>query len=160
MNLVTLAPFWLVLALQMTLMAAALEDGWRLRISNLIPLTLIALAFVAIVIAGPSISLWQNLVLFAVLLLVGTFLFSARFLGGGDVKLLASCGLWFDLASGWKMLVAVAICGGLLAILLLSIRPVMPAVARGRFVALQPRSGIPYGIGIAAGTAVMIWLLR
>ena len=159
MNLVLLAPSWLILGLLLCLMAAAIEDAARLRISNLLPLTIIALAVVAISIAGPNRSLWQNLLLFSALLVVGTFLFSARLLGGGDVKLLASCGLWFDLSQGWRMLAAVAIAGGLLAITLLSIRPVVPAVAH-RVLLLKPKTGIPYGIAIAAGTAAIIGVLR
>lgn len=159
MNLVLLAPSWLILGLLLCLMAAAIEDAARLRISNLLPLTIIALAVVAISIAGPNRSLWQNLLLFSALLVVGTFLFSARLLGGGDVKLFASCGLWFDLSQGWRMLAAVAIAGGLLAITLLSIRPVVPAVAH-RVLLFKPKTGIPYGIAIAAGTAAIIGVLR
>jgi prepilin peptidase CpaA len=159
MNLVALAPFWLVSVFLVALAAAALEDGWRLRISNLIPLTIIILAIVAIVIAGPRIALWQNLTLFAALLVIGTFLFSARLLGGGDAKLLASCGLWFDLSGGWRMLVIVAIAGGVLAMLILSMRLVVTEGAR-RWIPLKPKSGVPYGVAIAAGTAVAIWLWR
>ena len=159
MNLVGLAPLWLISALLVVLAAAAVEDGWRLRISNLIPLTIIIIAIVAIVIAGPRMALWQNLTLFAALLVIGTFLFSARLLGGGDVKLLASCGLWFDLSGGWRMLVIVAIAGGILAMLILSIKLVAPESAR-RWIPLKPNSGVPYGVAIAAGTAVAIWLWR
>ena len=159
MNLIAVAPFWLVSALLVALAAAALEDGWRLRISNLIPLTIIILAIVAIALAGPRIALWQNLTLFAALLVIGTVLFSARLLGGGDVKLLASCSLWFDFSGGWRMLVIVAIAGGVLAMLILSMRLVVPEGAR-RWIPLKPKSGLPYGVAIATGTAVAIWLWR
>ncbi|MEO6248341.1 MAG: prepilin peptidase [Sphingomicrobium sp.] len=159
MNLVALAPLWLVSALFIALAAAALEDGWRLRISNVIPLVILALAIVATALAGPRIALWQNVALFIALLVVGTFLFSARLLGGGDVKLFASCGLWFDLSGGWRMLVMVAIAGGLLAILILSLRTLVP-VGTPRWLPLRPKSGIPYGVAIAAGTAAAIGLLR
>ena len=159
MNIVALAPFWLISAFLVALAAAALEDGWRLRISNMFPLAIILLAIVAFALAGLRIALWQNLTLFAALLVFGTFLFSAHLLGGGDVKLLASCGLWFDLSAGWRMLTIVAIAGGLLAILILSVRLVVPDDAH-RWIPLRPRSGIPYGVAIAAGTAVAIAILR
>lgn len=159
MNLVALAPLWLVSALFITLAAAALEDGWRLRISNLIPLAILALAIVACALAGPHIALWQNFALFVALLVVGTFLFSANLLGGGDVKLLASSGLWFNLSEGWRMLVIVAIAGGLLAMLILALRTLVPDRAY-RWLPLRRKSGIPYGVAIAAGTAAAIGLMR
>ncbi len=80
-------------------------------------------------------------------------------LGGGDVKLLAACGLWFNLSSGWKMLVAVAIAGGLIAILLISIRPAI-GKPTASWIVLRPRGGIPYGIAIALGTATLAAFLR
>ena len=159
MNLVALAPLWLVLALLIALAAAAIEDGWRLRISNLIPLAILALGIVACALAGLRIALWQNFALFIALLVVGSFLFSANLLGGGDVKLLASSSLWFNLSGGWQMLVMVAIAGGLLAILILSLRTLLPDRAH-RWIPLRPKSGIPYGVAIAAGTVATIGLLR
>lgn len=159
MNLVHLAPSWLVVILLIVLIAAAAEDGWRLRISNAFPIVIIIGAFVAAILAGPTLSLWQNLLLFAATLTIGTFFFSADILGGGDVKLLATCGLWFNLSAGWKMLVAVAIAGGLIAILLISIRPIFGRT-NATWILLRPRGGIPYGIAIAAGAATMSVMLR
>ena len=159
MNLAHLAPTWLVAILYLVLLGAAAEDGWRLRISNVFPILVIAGAVVAAILAGPTLALWQNLLLFAALLTVGTFLFSAGMLGGGDVKMLAACSLWFNLASGWKMLVAVAIAGGLIAIFLISIRPAI-GKPTASWIVLRPRGGIPYGIAIAFGTATLAALLR
>lgn len=161
MNLAAEAPAWLIDLLFLLLFLAALEDGWRLRISNLFPIAIIGTALVTVVFVGLSLSLWQNVALFAVMLVVGTMLFSAGQLGGGDVKLLAACALWFDLSSGWRMLVAVALAGGLLTALILLLRPLLLRTGEGsRWVVLRPRGGIPYGIAIAIGTAVMITLLR
>lgn len=160
MNLIATAPLWLVAVLALLLAGAAIEDAWRLRIANLFSIGIIAGAVVAAIVAGPTLALWQNLTLFAALLVIGTFLFGAGLLGGGDVKLFAACGLWFDLSGGWRMLVATAIAGGLLAIVLLSMRPVMPNRIRRRLIVLQPKGGIPYGIAIAAGTAAMIGNFR
>lgn len=160
MNLIATAPLWLVAVLALLLAGAAIEDAWRLRIANLFSIGIIAGAVVAAIVAGPTLALWQNLTLFAALLVIGTFLFGAGLLGGGDVKLFAACGLWFDLSGGWRMLVATAIAGGLLAIVLLSMRPVMPDRIRRRLIVLQPKGGIPYGIAIAAGTAAMIGNFR
>ena len=159
MNLAQFAPAWLVAIVYLVLLFAAAEDGWRLRISNAFPILVMAGAVVAALLGGPTLALWQNLLLFAALLTVGTFLFSAGMLGGGDVKLLAACSLWFNLASGWKMLVAVAIAGGLIAILLISIRPIV-GKQTAQWILLRPKGGIPYGIAIAAGTSMLMALLR
>ena len=159
MNLAQAAPGWLIAILYLVLIAAAAEDGWRLRISNAFPLLIIAGAITAAILAGPTLGVWQNLLLFAALLAVGTFLFGAGLLGGGDVKLLAACGLWFDLSTGWRMLVAVAIAGGLVAVLLIAIRPLV-GKPTAKWVVMRPRGGIPYGIAIAAGTATLVALQR
>ena len=160
MILAASAPSWLVGLLFVLLLGAALEDGWRLRISNLFPIGIIALAVVAAALAKPDPSVWQNGAMLVGLLILGTLLFGARLMGGGDVKLLATSGLWFDLSSGWKMLVAVAIAGGLLAVLLLSIRPMIRTGANSQWIVLRPKGGIPYGIAIAAGVAALVTLLR
>ena len=160
MNLIAAAPAWLLVLLGLLLAGAAIEDAWRLRIANLFSIGIIAGAAVAAVLAGPTLALWQNFALFAGLLVVGTFLFGAGLLGGGDVKLFAACALWFDLSGGWRMLVAAALAGGLLAIFLLSVRPVVPPPISRRFIALRARGGIPYGVAIAAGTAAMMAVLR
>lgn len=157
MNLAVNAPAWLLAALFVLLIAAAAEDGWRLRISNLFPLAIIAGAGIAVVLQGPAMLLWENFVIFAAMLFVGTLLFGANLLGGGDVKLLAACGLWFGLDGGWRMLVATAIAGGLLAVILLSIRPMFRDPS---WAVLKRRGGIPYGIAVAAGTTAAIAWLR
>lgn len=159
MNLAAQAPLWLVGILLLVLLGAALEDGWRLRISDTFPVAIIVAAILAAALIGPTLGLWQNVVLSAGLLIAGTFLFSAGLLGGGDVKLFSACGLWFDLASGWKMLVLASLAGGLLAILLLSSRSLIPKRARV-WIVLRPRGGIPYGIAISAGTATLVTLMR
>ena len=130
-----------------------------MRISNAFPLLVIAGAVVAATLVGTTLAVWQNLLLFAALLAVGTLLFGSGMLGRGDVKLLAACGLWFNLSSGWKMLVVVAIPGGLIAILLISIRPAI-GKPTASWIVLRPRGGIPYSIAIALGTATLAALLR
>ena len=104
------------------LVAAAAEDAARLRISNVLCVAILAAAFVTIAIAGPERALWQNVVVFGTLLIVGTALFAAGRLGGGDVKLLAATGLWFDIRGGAVMLVSVLLAGGVLALVILAFR--------------------------------------
>jgi prepilin peptidase CpaA len=160
-NLAAAAPLWLALVFALMLIAAAAEDALRLRISNLTVAILIVAAIAAAIIAGVQLSLWQNLVVFAVLLLAGMPLFAAGRLGGGDVKLLAAVGLWFSIKGAATMLIAVMIAGGVLAIVVLILRSFSwSEAARTRAVILRPKGGIPYGVAIAAGALIAMALQR
>jgi len=160
-NLALAAPNGLALILSILLVAAAVEDAIRLRISNITVLLVLASAVLAAVLAGPEIGLWQNLVVFLGLLAVGTPMFAAGKLGGGDVKLLAAAGLWFDLRGALWMLIAVAIAGGVLALLVLVVRSFgWRDELRRRVVLLRPGGGIPYGVAIAAGSLIAMTFER
>ena len=161
MNLLASAPAWLAAILYVLLVIAALEDGWRMRIGNLTSGAIAIGAFVAIALDGPIVGLWQNLLLFVGVLAIGTVFFSRSWMGGGDVKLLAAGGLWCDFSTGWKMLVAVALAGGLETVLILLSRG-FPWSDRTleRVEFLRRRGGIPYGIAIAAGLILVTWWSR
>lgn len=161
MNLAVLAPQWLALVFSGLLVAAAVEDAVRLRISNITVLLVIVAAVVAAVVLRPALSLWQNLAVFAALLAIGTPLFAAGKLGGGDVKLLAAVGLWFNLKGAFWMLVDVLLAGGVLAILIIALRSLgWSEKIRRRAVILRPGGGIPYGVAIAAGALIAMALQR
>ena len=161
MNLAAEAPPWLALVFAGLLLVAAAEDAMRLRISNVIVLLVIFAASAAAVMAGVQLALWQNLAVFLVLLVAGTPLFAAGKLGGGDVKLLAAVGLWFSIKSAATMLIAVLLAGGVLAIVVLALRTISwGETARQRAVILRPKSGIPYGVAIAAGALIAMALQR
>lgn len=147
MNLVQTAPLWLLIILGILLAAAAIEDAVRLRISNLTCLGVLLAAVVAMALAGFELRLWQNAVNFAVLLGIGMVLFASGKVGGGDVKLLAALGLWFNLAGGIWMIAAVMIAGGVFALLFIIFR-----MFQGRKAKRGERGGlIPYGLAIVAG---------
>lgn len=155
MNLAATAPAWLSLLLVALLILAAAEDAWRMRISNLTVAAILLGAVTAAIVAGPTLALWQNLVLFAGLLAVGVPMFAARKLGGGDVKLLAASGLWFNLHGGLLMILWTVLAGGVLALLILFMRLFnWPERIRARVAVLRPGSGIPYGVAIAVGTLI------
>ena len=161
MNLLSAAPSWLAALLYILLVVAAIQDGWRMRISNWISAAIIVGAFVAVALDGPIVGLWQNLLLFAGMLIAGTFMFGRNWMGGGDVKLLAAGALWCDFLSGLQMLVAVALAGGLETILILYARKYDWSEATlDRVEFLRRRGGIPYGIAIAAGLILVTWWLR
>ena len=156
MNLIDQAPTLVVGLFALLLAAAAIEDAVRLRISNLISAAILVLAVVAAVVVGPQVQLWQNLVVFAVLLALGTLLFSTGKFGGGDVKLLAVTGLWVDFVGALWLLSTIFIAGGLLAVVILTSRMVAPESLKKRVDVLRPGAGIPYGIAIAIGALLRI----
>ncbi|GAA4744718.1 prepilin peptidase [Sphingomonas daechungensis] len=161
MNLAALSPQWLAIVLTVLLLAAAVEDAVRLRIANIVVLLVLAGAVLAAFLTGPQLSLWQNGAVFIVLLLLGTPMFAAGKLGGGDVKLLAALGLWFDLKGALWMMVAVALAGGVLALLVLAVRSFnWSDDARKRIILLRPGGGIPYGVAIAAGGLIAMGFQR
>ena len=147
---------WLALGL---LLAAALTDlAWR-RIPNGIA-ALVALVGLARQGVGGA---------FGVALLAGALVFLGCLLlwqrgalGGGDVKLLAAASLLVPPALVPAQLLAVALAGGGLALLHLSLRPLLRAesLPRGplRREARRIRAGapMPYGVAIALGTAVIL----
>ncbi len=161
MNLTAEAPHWLALILIALLAAASIEDAVRLRISNLISAAILAGAVAAAIIVGPELSLWQNVAVFVGLLVIGTAVFALGMMGGGDIKLLAATGLWFDLPGAFLMIMSVLIAGGLLALLLLAARLIgWSDATRERIVVLKRRGGIPYGIAIAGGATLALSIAR
>lgn len=161
MNLLAAAPDWLAAILLILLLVAAIEDGWRLQISDWTSGAIALAAFVAIGVNGPIVGLWQNFLLFAAMLAIGTVMFARGWMGGGDIKLLAASALWFDLSSGWRLLVSIAVAGGIVALTVILLRNLpWPDKARQRVLLLKPREGIAYGIAIALGVALMAYWLR
>lgn len=161
MSLLASAPHWLAALLFLFLALAALEDLWRMEINDWVCGVVAGAAFLAVAMNGPAGELWQNLLLFALVLGLGTLLFVRGWMGGGDVKLLAASSLWFDLGHGWKMLVAVAIAGGLeaLVVMLLRVLP-WPNKLRNRVAVLRRTEGIPYGVAIGLGVTVIGFSVR
>ena len=161
MNLLILSPVWLAWLFAALMTAAAIQDAVQLKISNLICLGVLIAAIVAMWLAGPELALWQNFGVLVGLLVIGTPLFATGKMGGGDIKLLAAAGLWFDLRGAFTMLIWVLIAGGLLALLILVVRTLgWSENARGRVHLLKRGGGIPYGIAIAAGTLLAGAVMR
>lgn len=154
MSIAAGAPTWLFALLLLLLALAAVEDGWRLRISNLIVAGVAASAVAAMAWIGIGWQAWQPALMAVAILAVGTPMFAAGWMGGGDIKLLAASVLWFTLDGGWKMLVAVAMAGGLLTIVTLTMRFVVGSKRNAKIAILRRGTSVPYGIAVATGVAV------
>jgi prepilin peptidase CpaA len=151
MNLVPGSPGWLVALLFVAIVAAAIEDFLRLKISNLTCLAVFVTAIIAMILHGFSPDLWQNAAVFAALLGAGFLLFALGKMGGGDVKFLACLGLWVDINDGVWLLATSLIAGGILAAIYIIVRWGR-ATRDGK---KYKSKGIPYGIAIAAGAALV-----
>jgi prepilin peptidase CpaA len=158
MNLFATSPDWIVWILIALLAAATIQDTVQLKISNVISGAVLVLAIVAMALAGFSLGLWQNALVFAVVFAIGAFLFARDVLGGGDVKLFAAVALWVDLATALRLVLTIVLVGGLVAILIIVLRLISPKWLTSRVRTLQPKAGIPYGIAIAAGTLLIVSL--
>lgn len=146
MNLVPSAPIWLLALLFAAMAAAAIEDFIRLRISNITCAVVLVAAIIAMILQGFSLELWQNAVVFAILLTCGTLMFSAGKIGGGDVKLFASLGLWVNISAGIWLVSFSLLAGGVLAVIYIVVRQL-----RGG----AKSKGIPYGLAIVAGASIV-----
>jgi prepilin peptidase CpaA len=141
--------YGLLCALAIALVVAAFTDIRRRQIDNWLT--------AAIALAAPlywwaaGISLWPGVAI-QVGIALATFavlavLFALRMMGGGDVKLLAAVALWIEPAWFLKLLVVMALVGGVLTIVL----GVVHVIRRERH-----RLAVPYGVAISAAG---LWVL-
>lgn len=107
---------------------------------------------------------WQGaLVAFGGLFLFGIILFAGNIMGGGDVKLLAACGLWTGTQALVSFLIATSLLGGALTLLLILGRPVLGYLwLRFNSTKVLPRifeksAPIPYGLAIAGAMLMALW---
>lgn len=144
------------------LLAAA--AGWDLAsytIPNVLSLALVgAFAVLAFAIGMMPGTIGMHM-LAGVLALAAEFtLFALGYVGGGDAKLFGAIVLWFGFRNLLDFAFLVSLFGGGLALLLLSLRRwPLPAALMGQswLVRLHDsRSGIPYGIALAAGALILL----
>lgn len=146
-----------LVAYTVLLVAAMAFDVWRFEIPNTISIALVV-TFIGAGLSDPGAVDWFShasaaIVVFA----VGLLLFGFGIAGGGDVKLMAAAALWMGLPLLPLYLVSTALLGGLLCIVLLSLRALVrvPTLARclpARMTSLPiiaNRRHVPYAVAIA-----------
>ncbi|EFO33155.1 peptidase A24A prepilin type IV [Roseibium sp. TrichSKD4] len=150
------------LAFPFLVIRAAVSDLLTMTIPNKISIVLCVLFALYAPIVGLG---WQDIGLHlaggAVVFVVCFCMFAMNWMGGGDAKLLTAVALWF----GWSadllnFLFATAVFGMLLTLFLILIRPVLvlpERLARIEWLThlLHPKTGIPYGLAIAAGALLV-----
>jgi prepilin peptidase CpaA len=148
---------WAVLLVfPVCLLVAGVSDVGSYVIPNWVSILLAAAFLAGAVVAGmPWPTIAWHAGTGAAMFLLGFVLFALRAMGGGDVKLLAACALW----TGWpelpRLILYVALFGGVFGLLLLAMRRVVrnrPEPGRAWVARLMAsKQGIPYGAAIAAG---------
>ena len=128
----------LVLLLVALLALAACWDLMSFTIPNALSLVLIAAFVLFVAVSGMTLG----------------------HVGGGDAKLFACIALWLGFSSLAEFAIVASLFGGGLALLIISLRSVpLPASLSGQswIVRLHDsRSGIPYGVALAAGALVVL----
>ncbi len=130
--------------------------------------------------------LLMSLVIFGVVLIVAFGLFSLQYMGAGDAKYLAVVSIWFGFAKVFQLILLIAVAGGVLAVICLVLQPYIlrgsdlmwTLFQKGetRFPFLQyvwigsgsgperekreniPPRMIPYGVAIATGSILMMFI--
>lgn len=142
----------------------ALAAGWDLAsytIPNLLSLAIVAVFLAFAAITGLNLSvLGAHFAAAGVALVAGFTLFALRWIGGGDAKLFAATALWFGFSDLMTYALVAAVIGGALTLVLLLVRRVpLPAfLIRQDWIARlhDHRSGVPYGVALAAGALVVL----
>jgi len=147
----------LILCFPALVLAAAVSDATSFTIPNWMSLALLAIFPVAALAAGlPPSAIGLHFAVGTTVLVVGIGMFVMRWIGGGDAKVLAAVALWVGWPAILTLLVGAALAGGLLAIVLITLRSdrVRPVIVLGppwinRLA--DKGEGVPYGVAIAAG---------
>ncbi|MEL6830099.1 MAG: prepilin peptidase [Pseudomonadota bacterium] len=84
---------------------------------------------------------------------IAVLLFSMNVFGGGDAKMIPAVALWIGPSGMMSFVVFMAIAGGVLTILIVVLRGVLPQPATPGFAyeTLTKGAGVPYGVAIAIG---------
>lgn len=139
----------LLAGLAIALLVAAFTDIRRRQIDNWLNGAIVAGAPLYWWASG--LSLWPGVAwqlgLAAVTLIILAVLFAVRAMGGGDVKLLTALALWIEPLWFGRLLVGMALIGGLLTLILGAWH-----VMRRR----RERLAIPYGVAISSAG---LWVL-
>lgn len=156
-----IAQFLLLAVLPALLAAAASWDLASFTIPNFLSLALAGtFALFALVLSFSPGAVGLHLLTGFAGLAIGFALFALNYIGGGDAKLYAAMSLWLGPHDLLSYTLVAAILGGVLTLTLLALRqwPLPVGLARQGWILKlhDQRSGIPYGVALAAGAFVIL----
>jgi prepilin peptidase CpaA len=136
------------------LLAAAMFDMWRFEIPDTLSWLLLGSA-AGYGLATPGFGWLSHAAAPLLMFGIGLFVFSRGWLGGGDVKLMIALAGWTGLAGLPIQLALISITGGILALVLITLRASVATAATDP--AHWPRlfrkdAPLPYAVAIAAGS--------
>lgn len=146
----------IAIALSGVLVWASISDIRVRRIPNASVLVVLGL-YVVLAAINRGVGVVSGLEAAVIAFAVTFALYWFNIVGAGDAKLFASVALFAGLAGLPMLAFATALFGGLVAVVSILTRPTRALVM------LQLRGkgdfgrGVPYGVAIAAGTAVVVW---
>jgi prepilin peptidase CpaA len=147
-----LVPEALAIAALACLVAAAIADIRAYEIPDGLSIALLATA-IGYGVLTPGFGWLSHGAAVLLMFGIGLLLFARGWMGGGDVKLLVAIAGWTGLSGLVGQLTAVALAGGMLALVLIIARRVLagrPAKTLPKL--FRPDAPLPYAIAIAAGT--------
>jgi len=168
------APLWIAIPVVMLAILAARSDVATRRIPNRLTFPALLLGLAAHLAVGGVAGLWSAIAGagIAMLLLVPGWL--AKWMGAGDVKLMAAMGAWLAFPQAVMAVLASLVAGGVLAIVVaLRHRKFFEMLRnaawigawglgarRGRFTAPPITSGVrfPFAVAVLAGSTFALWV--
>jgi prepilin peptidase CpaA len=138
----------------------ALYDATSFTIPNWISLALAGLyAPAALMLGTPPLTVGACYLIGLIVLLAGMGMFAMGWIGGGDAKLLAAAVIWIGWPHVLSFVLATALAGGALAVVLATARTSRLQLYAARSPAwvaqlMAPGGPAPYGIAIAIGGLV------
>lgn len=147
----------LVLVFPALAIVGGLKDVTSFTIPNWISAALVLAFFpVALLVGVPIGDIGISTLVGVGALIAGMGMFAAGWIGGGDAKLFAACGLWIGWPAVFPFVLVTGLCGGGLAVSLLLLRSayLKPLTSFGPawFGRLAtPGGDVPYGVAICAG---------
>ena len=156
-----IAEILVVVALPVLLAAAAGWDLASFTIPNFINIAVIAVFPLFALAAGlPLNAVGFHLLAGFAGLAIGFALFALGYIGGGDAKLFAGIALWLGFADLMPYALLASVFGGFLTLGLLMLRqwPLPETLARQNWILKlhDSRSGVPYGVALAAGAFILL----
>ncbi|HEY2008261.1 MAG TPA: prepilin peptidase [Rhizomicrobium sp.] len=156
-----IAEVLIIVALPLLLLAAGVWDLASFTIPNFLTATLLVVFVLFAFAAGLGLSAtgW-HLLAGLVGLFIGFTLFALGYIGGGDAKLFAVTALWLGFKDLLPYALIASLAGGALTLVLIGLRqlPLPQALIRHAWIAKlhDARSGIPYGVALAAGAFILL----